>query len=107
MMLGHYIPRRTSSPVEKEYVHPVPEDYFIWWLFKYKCVSCHKPATEINEIVPRSRSKKSILNWKNRVTLCHGHHMEFHRNGVTDNKISEMNKKRREFLKSVGREEYA
>lgn|SRR5574341_474760 len=105
-MLGHYIPHRDFRPTEKEFIVPSSSDYFIWWLFKYKCVMCHKPATEINEIHPRSRSKKNILNWRNRVTLCQNCHQTFHHNGVTEQKILEMQKRRREFLISAGRNDY-
>lgn len=108
-MLGHYIPPRDWEPFKSEFVEPVPNDYFIWWLFKHKCVMCRKPASEINEIVPRSRSKKSILDWRNRVTLCHECHTgqnSFHSTGVTTKKIEEMQEKRKEFLISIGREEY-
>jgi len=105
-MLGHYIPPVNFPAVEKEFIQPVPDDYFIHWLFKYKCVTCKKPATEINEIIPRSRSKNSILDWRNRVTLCRECHHKYHLNGVTSEKISEMKTKRGEFLISMGRMEY-
>lgn len=105
-MLGHYIPPRDFHTVEKKFIQPIPDDYFIWWLFKYKCVMCRKPATEINEIAGRARSKKNILNWRNRVTLCQGCHQAFHHGGVTEQKINDMHKKRREFLISIGRDDY-
>lgn len=105
LMLGHYIPRN-YEPVEKEFIVPVPDDYFIYWLFKYKCVQCKRPATEINEIIPRARSKKSILDWRNRVSLCRRCHDEFHHDGVTDAKIQSLKIARNEFLISMGRMEY-
>lgn len=104
-MLGRYI-RNDFQPYKAEFVIPTPDDYFIWWLFKHKCVSCKKPATEINEIIPRSRSKKSILDWHNRVTLCQTCHAEFHRTGVTPEKIEKMRLSRTNFLISMGREQY-
>lgn len=100
---------RYSHPLpvpEKEFVEPVSDDYFIWWLFRSRCVMCHKPASEINEIKPRSRSKKNLYDWKNRVTLCHECHMEYHKKGVTAEKIAEMQAKREQFLMDFGREEY-
>lgn len=103
---SHYIPPRNFEEVEKEFVEPVSADYFIWWVFRRRCVMCSKPATEINEIIPRGRSKKSLLDWKNRVTLCHLCHVEFHHNGVTDAKIKDMQEKRIQALKRLGREEY-
>lgn len=106
MMLGHYIPPRDFHPVEKEFVMPVADDYFIFWLFKYKCVQCKRPANEINEITPRARSKKSILDWRNRVPLCRECHDKFHRTGVTELKIQELRIKRNEFLIAMGRIEY-
>lgn len=103
---SHYIPPRNFAEVEKEFVEPVPADYFIWWVFRRRCVMCSKPSTEINEIVPRGRSKKSLLDWKNRVTLCRTCHDEFHYNGVTDAKIKDMQERRIQALKRLGREEY-
>lgn len=104
--LNHYIPPQNWEPFTTEFVIPTPESYFIWWLFKHKCIICRKPASEINEIIPRSRSKKSILDWKNRVTLCQNCHQEYHAHGVTQDKISEMKEKRKEFLISIDREIY-
>ena len=107
LSLTHYIPPKNFDDYKSEFIKPVPNDYFIWWLFRHKCVQCRKPATEINEIIPRGRSKKSILDWKNRVTLCHECHVEFHHNGVTNAKIEKMQEDRLKFLNSSGREQYA
>jgi hypothetical protein len=93
------------APV-KEFVEPTSSDYFIWWLFRSRCVMCHKAASEINEILPRGRSKKNLHDWKNRVTLCHECHMEYHKHGVTRIKILAMQAKREQFLLAFGREEY-
>lgn len=105
-MIGHYIPTKNFPQMEREFVQPVPDDYFIWWLFKRKCIMCKHPATEINEIIPRSRSKKSITNWRNRVTLCQKCHQGFHLHGVTSEKIEIMQNTRKEFLTSIDRLEY-
>lgn len=105
-MLGHFIPNQNYAPIKKEITAPVPDDYFIWFLFKHKCVMCKHPATEINEIIPRSRSKKSILDWRNRVTLCRNCHMIYHLAGVTQKKIEIMKETRKEFLIAIGREIY-
>ena len=103
---SHYIPPRNFEEVEKEFIIPNSSDYFIWWLFRRRCVMCSKPATEINEIIPRGRSKKSIMDWRNRVTLCHSCHDTFHHNGVTTVKIKEMQEKRKEVLMASDRMEY-
>lgn len=104
--LTHYVPPRNFEPLQKEFVAPVADDYFIWWLFRRRCVQCHKPASEINEIIPRGRSKESIHDWTNRVTLCHACHVEFHHNGVTDAKIQKMQEDRKNWLISIGRKDY-
>lgn len=104
-MLEHFIPQN-FEPFIAEPIIPVSDDYFIHWLFKHRCIMCKKPATEINEIIPRSRSKKSILTWQNRVTLCHSCHEEFHRTGVTKEKIAEMQEKRKQFLLAMDRGNY-
>jgi 5-methylcytosine-specific restriction endonuclease McrA len=92
--------------IEPEFVEPNPSDHFIYWLFRYRCVECKKSATEINEIIPRSRSKKAIFDWKNRVPLCKECHQNYHADGVTDFKMRTMQHARREFLKTMGREDY-
>ena len=99
-----YIPAIPPEP--KEFVEPNASDHFIWWLFRHLCVSCHKPASEINEIQPRSRSKQSILNWENRVLMCRECHNEYHRHGVNSKTQAELQEKRIEALKLFGREEY-
>jgi 5-methylcytosine-specific restriction endonuclease McrA len=103
--INHYIPQN-YSPIEHEYVEPRADDYFIYWLFRYRCIRCRQAAQEINEIVPRARSKKSILDWKNRVPLCRTCHSAYHQDGVTEKKIFDMRIARMVYLKSVGREMY-
>jgi len=82
---------------------------FIKWLFRFRCVGldepCHKPATEINEIVPRSASPDAMY-WKNRVTLCQEHHREYHDKGVSDEAIRNLQERRYEYLEAIGRSEY-
>lgn len=87
-------------------IEPRPDDDFIWWLYKHRCVVCRGKATEIHEIVGRGRSKENIKDWKNRVTLCRKHHTDFHHNGATLNKIANMQFAREEYLKSIHRQEY-
>ncbi len=65
-----------------------------------------KPATEINEIIPRSRSKQSIRDWKNRVTVCHSCHREYHDKGVNAKAIEKMQEQRLDALRKLGRSEY-
>ena len=105
--ITHYIPPAVKFlDLEKEFVEPCADDYFIHWLFRHRCMECQKPGAEINEIIPRSRSKRAILDWKNRVVLCRTCHESFHHNGVTIQKIKAMQETRREYLKSIGREQY-
>jgi uncharacterized protein with PIN domain len=100
-----YMPMLPQAP--KEFIEPIADRSFIFWLFRNRCIMCSQPATEINEIIPRSRNKKSILNWENRVTLCQGCHNEYHKNGVNAKTIENMQQKRKDFLMANGREEYA
>ncbi len=95
-----------AAPEKKEFVEPNPSDYFIWWLFRNLCVVCHKPANEINEISPRSRSKKSITTWENRVTMCRECHNEYHKHGVNSKTQEALTEKRIEALNLFGRVEY-
>lgn len=105
--LTHYIPPTNLSPIINEFVEPNPSDHFIHWLFRYRCAECKMPGQEINEIIPRSRSKTSILDWRNRILLCRDCHRKFHLHGVTKQKIESMQKTRYEYLISIGREAYA
>jgi 5-methylcytosine-specific restriction endonuclease McrA len=105
--ITHYIPPAKFNEVEKEFVEPNPEPYFIFWLFGYRCMDCKSTShLEINEIKPRGRSKKNILDWKNRVVLCHTCHEKFHHSGVTPEKILAMQEQRVEYLKMIGKGKY-
>jgi 5-methylcytosine-specific restriction endonuclease McrA len=107
--ITHYIPPAHIQPIVHEFVAPNSSDHFIYWLFHYRCIMCNKPATEINEIIPRGRSKKSVLDWRNRVTLCQECHTGqngFHHHGVTSDKIKVMQEKRKEYLISIDRNQY-
>jgi len=106
--VAHFIPPATKfQEVEREFVEPSASDSFIWWLYKYRCAKCKKPGQEVNEIEPRSRSKKNILDWRNRILLCRECHQEFHLHGVTLEKVDHMKSIRVEYLMMIGREEYA
>jgi len=96
-----------NPPVPHEFVEPSASDPFIWWVFKRRCIMCKHPATEINEINLRSRSKYNIDDWKNRVTLCKSCHEEFHKDGVTEQKIKHMQLERIKYLVSIDRLAYA
>lgn len=102
----HFIPPANLEPIQREFVEPNESDHFIHWLFRYRCMECKQPGQDVNEIIPRARSKKSIHDWKNRVVLCRNCHSKFHMNGVTDTKINIMKSMRSEFLVSIGRGEY-
>src|SRR6266511_4923355 len=102
--ITHFIPPENFQKIRQEFIEPNPSDYFIHWLFRFRCMECKKSGQEINEIVPRSRSKNSIMDWRNRVVLCRMCHSAFHLMGVTETKIDIMTAKRAEYLKYVGRE---
>jgi len=82
---------------------------FIQWLFRFRCIGldapCHKRASEINEIEPRS-SGQGAMDWRNRVLLCHEHHMQYHAQGTSDDAIQKLKARRIEYLEAIGREEY-
>lgn len=62
-------------------------DKRIMRLFRGRCVvnPAHR-ATEINEIVLRSRTKGAIDMPNNRVPMCHSCHHIYHWGGVTEQK---------------------
>lgn len=67
---------------------------------------CYKYTTTINEIDPRS-SGDDAMEWKNRVTLCHYHHIEvYHAKGVSDEAKRRLRERRAEYLEVIGRSEY-
>ena len=103
-----YAPMITPSP--KEFVEPNSSDYFIWWLFRGRCIVCRQPADDINEIELRSHGKHAVKDWTNRVTLCRNHHTGqegYHKHGVNPKTIEALQQKRYDFLMANGREEYA
>ena len=88
---------------------PNNSDQFILWLFNHRCIGlddpCYKFTNEINEIEPRS-SGDDAMEWKNRITLCHAHHMEYHANGVSEEVKNRIRERRTEYLEVIGRSEY-
>lgn len=82
-------------------------DAEIFDLFQHRCVVCWQPATEINHINPRSRSKAGIDDPMNKVTLCHKHHDEYHQGGVTHEKLMKMRRRRKDYLDTIGKHQYA
>lgn len=106
-MAIRYLP---LPPAElKPYIEPIPDPSFIYWLFRYRCANCwvKTQGLSIHEIVPRSRSKKSVMIWQNRVPMCQECHDDYHRTGVTDEKIKRLKKRRLDFLLNFDRKEYA
>lgn len=104
--ITHFIPPENFKKIETEFVEPSCEPYFIHFLFMHRCLECKQIAYDIHEIIPRSRSKKSILDYKNRVVLCRSCHEKFHHNGVTIQKIKDMQELRKNYLISISREKY-
>lgn len=82
---------------------------FIRWLFNDRCIgidgACYEKATEVHEIVPRSYGKES-MHWKNRVTLCKNHHDSCHHQGISDELILILQKRRRIVLEFFCNYEY-
>jgi 5-methylcytosine-specific restriction endonuclease McrA len=100
------LPKDYNPPILTEFVEPNPSDHFIYWLFRYRCIECKQAANEINEILPRARSKNAIMDWSNRVPLCRTCHVKYHDGGVDGKKMEDMKKIRKEFLISIGRGDY-
>ncbi len=63
---------------------------------------CGRPATEINEIIPRSWYKSAVLIEHNRVPLCRNCHEAFHHDGITAAKMREMRRKALDKLELFG-----
>jgi hypothetical protein len=72
----------------KKSIEEKSDDARIMKLFRGRCVVnvAHR-ATEINEIIPRSRSKNAITMRGNRVPMCRSCHGIYHWGGVTPEKM--------------------
>ncbi len=82
-------------------------DLAIFRLFGWRCVECNiRMATEINHIIPRSRDKALINDWRNKVPMCHWCHDEYHHGGVTPEKVKSLQQKRAERLVYMHKSEY-
>jgi 5-methylcytosine-specific restriction endonuclease McrA len=62
------------------------DDLRIMSLFRYRCVGCTSQATQVHELIPRSRTKKATTMPQNRVPLCMSCHNRSHFNGYTEDK---------------------
>ena len=82
---------------------------FIFWLFRFRCIGldepCHKQATDLSHIVPKSRGKISE-DWHYLVTHCPECHAEYHKRGISDEAIQNLQERRIEYLEAIGREDY-
>ena len=67
------------------------DDKRVMKLFRGRCVVnvAHR-ATEINEIIPRSRSKSAVTMRANRVPMCRSCHNIYHWGGVTAEKMEKL-----------------
>jgi len=79
------------------------DDARIMKLFRGRCVVniAHK-ATEINEIIPRSRSKHAITMKANRTPMCRSCHNIYHWGGVTSEKMEKLSDMARARLEMFG-----
>ncbi len=82
-------------------------DLAIFRLFGWRCVQCNvRMATELNHIVPRSRDKTKINDWRNKVPMCHWCHTEYHNGGVSQEKVELLKRRRIEVLCAMHKENY-
>lgn len=89
-----------SDPLDKD------SREFIVALFRGRCVVCHAEGTDVNEILPRSRGRRS-LDWHNKVLLCRKCHRKYHNEGVSKKAIRELQEIRVKYLVETGRAEFA
>lgn len=88
-------------------MHEPQTDLSIFRLFGWRCVQCNtRMATELNHIVPRSRDKTKINDWKNKVPMCHICHTEYHAGGVTKEKIESLTQRRATVLALMHKSQY-
>lgn len=80
-------------------------DDFIFWLYRKRCIWCHKIGTDVNEILPRS-SGGSVTDHRNRVLACRECHSKYHHDGVDDVAMQNLKELRVDVLTAIGRERY-
>lgn len=85
---------------------PSNEPKFIHWLFNFRCVGIDKPCYKRASDVSHIRSRQVDDTWKNKVLHCRECHTEWHRRGVSDDAIEQLQKRRAEYLETLGRKEY-
>lgn len=78
------------------------DDVRINTLFKYRCVGCMSPATEVHELIPRSRTKHATTMKQNRVPICRSCHHRAHFEGYNYSKESFLRNKAIERLIMFG-----
>lgn len=81
-------------------------DEFITWLFGGRCVTCKRVGVEISHIVPKGRGQEYKDDWRNLILQCRKCHDLHHGDGVTGDKIRELQDARRNFLFVLGRERF-
>lgn len=84
-----------------------PEGMEIWDAFRGRCFVCpeHKPANTIHEIIPRALGKAS-MDKHNRGPVCTECHDNIHRQGVSLYMVARLDQMRKDYLISIGREDY-
>lgn len=82
-----------------------PEGVEIWDVFRGRCFICTKPANTIHEIIPRARGKLAMEK-KNRAPVCVECHDDIHRQGVSLYMVARLQEQRKDYLISIGREDY-
>ncbi len=97
--------KKTQPTIRTGMIEP-QTDLALFRLFGYRCVMCNKMATELNHIVPRSRDKSKINDWRNKVPMCHWCHSEYHDGGVTPEKIQSLQQRRAEVLCAMHKSQY-
>lgn len=50
--------------------------------YQFTCAVCLHPATEVHEIVPRSKKPENLWDFNNRVPLCKKCHHRIHEEGT-------------------------
>lgn len=95
--VGRYCEDAMKSDAERQ------DDERIMKLFRGRCImNLTHPASEINEIIPRSRTNQATTMKNNRVPLCRSCHRIYHWGGLTEVKMQIMYDKAVECLTMFG-----
>lgn len=63
-------------------IAPIPKAREVLEHYQFICAVCFSPATQVHEIMPKSKRPADWWAWENRVPLCANCHDRVHQEGT-------------------------